>query len=339
MLTIDGSFGEGGGQILRSSLALSMVTRRAIRISKIRAGRKKPGLLRQHLTAVKMASMVCRAQTSGAELGSTELTFEPGPVTPGHYELSVGSAGSATLVMQTVLPALLVAEGPSSLTLGGGTYNPFAPPFDFLVKAYLPMVNRMGPRVDATLERPGFFPAGGGRFHVSVTPAKELTPVSIAERGEITKRCARALVANLPRTIAEREVKLVTKRMGWAPECLIVEETKNSLGPGNVVMIELTSEHLTEVFSAFGEVGVTAEAVADEAVDQCRRYLAADVPVGEYLADQLLLPLALAGGGSFKTLSLSRHSTTHIELIQKFLEVGVETRDTGRDNVLVTIRK
>ena len=171
MLTINGSQGEGGGQILRTALAMSLVTGKPFRIVRIRAGRKKPGLLRQHLTAVQAAAQIGQATVEGAAIGSQELTFTPGEIRPGEYRFAVGTAGSATLVLQAVLPALLTAPGLSVLTLEGGTHNPFAPPFDFLHRSYLPLVNRMGPTVEARLERPGFYPAGGGKFVVTVEPA------------------------------------------------------------------------------------------------------------------------------------------------------------------------
>ena len=174
MLTIDGSRGEGGGQILRTSLGLSLVTGRAFRIVRIRAGRAKPGLRHQHRTAVQAAARVGNAEVEGAEVGSMELTFVPGAVAAGEYEFSVGTAGSAALVLQAVLPALLTASQPSRLKLEGGTHNPFAPPFDFLAKTFLPIVNRMGPRVTAELERPGFYPAGGGEMRLTIEPCARL---------------------------------------------------------------------------------------------------------------------------------------------------------------------
>src|SRR6202140_4872670 len=159
MILIDGSIGEGGGQILRTALGLSMVTGQPFRIENIRAGRDKPGLLRQHLTAVNAAAEICGANVEGAAISSRELSFSPGNVKSGEYTFSIGSAGSTTLVLQTVLPALLAADGPSSLTLEGGTHNPHAPPIDFLEKAFVPLVNRMGPTVHVALERAGFYPA------------------------------------------------------------------------------------------------------------------------------------------------------------------------------------
>src|SRR4051812_32152440 len=305
MLTIDGSFGEGGGQILRSSLALSMITGSPFRIENIRANRDPSGLARQHLTSVTSAAQVCGAAVEGAELRSRELTFRPGAVVPGDYTFSVGSAGSTTLVLQTVLPALLTAGAPSLLTLEGGTHNPFAPPLDFLEKAFLRLINRMGPTVEVDLERPGFAPRGGGRLVVSIEPSARLFPLELTERGTVLTQMAKATVAGLPRSIAERELAVVSERLGLGPDQIEVEELPEAYGPGNILAIEILSEHITEVFTGVGRRGVSAEAVARDAVESAARYLAAGVPVGDCLADQLLLPLSLAGGGVFKTLALT----------------------------------
>jgi RNA 3'-terminal phosphate cyclase (ATP) len=321
MLDLDGSEGEGGGQILRSSLALSMVTGTPVRIRNVRARRPKPGLMRQHLVAVKAAARIGGARVTGAEIGSSSLTFIPGAVRPGKHELSVGSAGSTTLVLQTVLPALLCASEPSLLVLEGGTHNPMAPPFEFLERTYLPLVNRMGPRVQAELERAGFYPAGGGRIVVSIEPAPRLIGFELLERGEIRQKQALALVSRLPRHIGEREVSEAARLAEW--DSLEVREV-DTPGPGNAVLLSVESEALTEVFAGFGERGVPAEKVAAWAVRDVQTYLAAGVPVGENLADQLLLLLALAGSGAFATLPLSGHSTTQIDLIPRFLDVKIQ---------------
>jgi RNA 3'-terminal phosphate cyclase (ATP) len=325
MLTIDGSSGEGGGQILRTALALSLVTAKPFRIENIRAGRKNPGLLRQHLTAVNAATEISRAEVTGAAIGSRELTFAPGSVVSGNYAFAVGTAGSTTLVLQTVLPALLIASGKSKLILEGGTHNPFAPPFDFLEKSFLPLINRMGPRVTAELERPGFYPAGGGRMSVTIEPATRLDRLDLPARGEVLARRARAVVANLPISIAERELKVIARKLSWPREFTTAESIERSPGPGNVVIIELECEQVTEVFTGFGERSLRSEAVAEKAVQQARRYIGSEAAVGEHLADQLLIPMSMAGGGSFTTLPLSRHATTNIEVIGRFLEVRIET--------------
>ena len=338
MITIDGSQGEGGGQVLRSSLALSLVTGKPFTITNIRAGRKKPGLMRQHLTAVNAATDVGNARVAGAFLHSTRLTFEPNEVCPNEYHFAVGTAGSATLVLQTVLPALLCASGVSTLRLEGGTHNPWAPPFDFLVKAFLPLVNRMGPVVDAMLVRPGFYPAGGGEFHVGINPTTELAPIELLDRGETKRVIAMAKVAHLHRNIAERELRVIARKMQLSEDNLVVEEIAGSRGPGNVVTIEVECEHLTEVFTGFGERRVPAEAVADKAVQEARRYLSTGAAVGEYLTDQLLVPLALAGGGAFRTLGLSRHAKTNIEVIKEFLDVEFEVDRESPPGCVVRVR-
>ena len=328
MFTIDGSRGEGGGQILRSALSLALVTGTPVRIHGIRAGRARPGLMRQHLTAVRAAAEVGHAEVSGAEIGSREVVFRPGAVTPGAYRFNVGSAGSTTLVLQTVLPALATASGPSELTLEGGTHNPMAPPFDFLERAFLPLLGRMGPRVTAHLEASGFYPAGGGRLRVTVAPAP-LTRLDLPERGEIRSRRVVAMVANLPGAIARRELDAAAAVLGWDPSCFRIEVIKGAPGPGNVVTIAVESEHVTEVFTGFGEKGVRAEVVAGRAATEARAYLDAGLPVGEHLADQLLLPMALAGGGSFRTGAPSSHTRTQIELLEQML--GARTIVTERD--------
>ncbi len=253
MIAIDGSHGEGGGQILRSALALSLVTGKPFRIENIRARRKKPGLMRQHLTAVNAAVEIGAARVSGNTIGSQELTFVPAALRSGQYRFAVGTAGSCTLVLQTVLPALVLADGPSKILLEGGTHNPAAPPFDFLANAFLPLLNRMGPSVTAVLERPGFYPAGGGRMRVRVTPARRLVPLHVLERGAVVGRTARATVARLPLSIAEREIAVVREKLAWEDDCMKVGETPDSSGPGNVLVLTVSSEQVTEVFTGFGE--------------------------------------------------------------------------------------
>jgi RNA 3'-terminal phosphate cyclase (ATP) len=337
MLTIDGSFGEGGGQVLRTALGLSLATGRDVRVENVRAGRAKPGLLRQHLTAVRAAAEIGGAEVSGAELGSRDVTFRPRRVRPGAYEFAIGTAGSASLVLQAVLPALLVGDAPTVLTLSGGTHNKAAPPFEFLARTFAPLVARLGASLALELHRPGFFPAGGGSFTATIRPAARLEPFDLDERGRTVSRCARAVVSNLPYSIAERETAVLQKRLGWPPEEVRAETTK-AAGPGNVVVVEVASEHVTEVITSFGERGLPAEAVAERAVKETRRYLATGAPVGEHLADQLLVPLALAGGGSFVTGPLSSHATTNIAVIERFLDVRfrIDERGDGLSRVSVS---
>jgi RNA 3'-terminal phosphate cyclase (ATP) len=331
MIRIDGSSGEGGGQILRSSLSLSLATGRAFRIEDVRAKRERPGLLRQHLTAVLAAAEIGGAEVEGASLGSRTLSFIPGTVRPGEHRFVIGTAGSGTLVFQTILPALMTASAPSHITIEGGTHNLQAPPFDFLARCFLPVINRLGPKISVSLERYGFYPAGGGCFTAIIEPCDHLVPVDLAERGEITQRSVVAIVANLPRRIAQREIDTIANMLNWGTERMEIVETKNSVGPGNIALIELaTSTGVTELFCGFGRLGASAESVAAEAVKEARAYMVSEAALGEHLADQLLLPFALAGGGVFTAEKLNRHARTNMDVISTFLPVSFATCQEGR---------
>ncbi len=320
-LELDGSYGEGGGQILRTALALSLCFMRPVRLFKLRARRDQPGLRAQHLACVKAAAEISKAKVQGASVGSRELYFAPGPVHPGCYAFDIGTAGSTTLLLQTLLFPLLFAKAPSQLTLTGGTHNPKAPPFDFLAQAFLPLLARMGGRIHLKLKRPGFYPRGGGVLQAQIEPVSRLTPLELLERGKVLNILACAQVAGLARHIAERELKVLALSLGLREEALRAESL-TSCGIGNAVTVTVQCEHITEVFSGFGERGVRAETVAERLTSEVKEYLDAGVPVGPYLADQLLLPLALASGGKFLTLPPTSHTTTCIWVIEQFLPVS-----------------
>jgi RNA 3'-terminal phosphate cyclase (ATP) len=221
----------------------------------------------------------------------------------------------------------MLAAEPSRIVIEGGTHNNAAPPFDFLARTFVPLLERMGPKVQLQFERYGFYPAGGGRFCAEIQPAKALKGLHIGERGEIILRRSIGVVANLPRHIAQREVETVGKMLNWGSESFSVEESRNSAGPGNIVMIEIGSADVTEIFSAFGQVGLSAEKVASIAARDARGYLVSRAAAGEHLTDQLLLPIALAGAGSFTAEKINMHARTNIAVISKFLPVRFETRE------------
>lgn len=319
MWTIDGGRGEGGGQILRTGLALSLVTGEALQVTRIRAGRERPGLLRQHLTAARAAAELCGGALHGAELGSTELRFTPGAVRGGAYTFAVGSAGSATLVLQTVLPALALAKEPSSLVLEGGTHNPAAPPYPFLARAFAPHLRTLRVGLELQLERPGFFPAGGGRFTARVAPTAGFPAFPLQERGAHLRTEIVALLSGIPRAVGERELGAMRRRPALQGAALRVEEVRSPAGPGNALTIELGFEHGTELVTHFGERGVRAEQIAEGAAEEVEALLAAEVPIGEHLADQLLPYLALGAGGSFLTVQPSSHTSTQAALLTELL--------------------
>lgn len=320
MIVIDGSLGEGGGQVLRTSLALSIATGQPFRLENVRAGRKKPGLLRQHLTALRAAQRVGAAVIEGDELGSSRVSFRPAAVVAGHHELRVGSAGSTALVVQAVLPPLLTADAPSTIVVEGGTHARSAPPFEFLERTFAPLVERTGARVRPRLERHGFFPAGGGRIVVEVTPTERLEPFELLERGELGLRRARALSAHLDPDIARRELGVVERAMSWRKAWTEHREV-DSHGPGNALLAIIEAGELTEVFSSFGARGVRAEAVAETLVKDVKTWLASSAPACPHLADQLMVPLALAGGGAVRTVRRTLHAATNGDVIAAFLDI------------------
>jgi RNA 3'-terminal phosphate cyclase (ATP) len=317
MIIIDGSEGEGGGQVVRNALALSLATGQAFRITKIRGGRAKPGLMRQHLTAVEAACAIGNAECEGVAIGSGEIAFRPGSVRAGNYCFAVGTAGSTGLVLQTILMPLLAADGPSRLVIEGGTHNMMAPPFDFIARVFLPILNRMGPRVDARLIRHGFFPRGGGRIEVDIAPAP-LAPIDCLDRGALRSVSATALFAGLPYEIAEREIETARKLLDWPDDAFAVRQLPQEMGPGNALLLEAAFDHVSEIVTGFGKIGVSAESLAKTAAHRMAGFLACPAFAGPYLQDQLLLPFALAGGGAFTTVKPSQHARTAADIIALF---------------------
>jgi RNA 3'-terminal phosphate cyclase (ATP) len=344
MIELDGSHGEGGGQILRTALALSMCTGVPLRISNIRAKRAKPGLMRQHLACVHAAQQVSAADVTGAELGSQALQFAPGTVKAGDYRFAIGTAGSCTLVLQTVLPPLMLADAPSTLRLSGGTHNPMAPPYHFLERSFAPLVRRCGAGLELTLRRHGFYPAGGGQIEATVTPpAGGLQPFDLKERGALRESYAQALIPALPRSVAMRELQALGHALGWSQEQLQVPTVRQNEGPGNALLATLVYEHVTEVFTSFGERGVSAEQVASALATEVKAYEASNGAAGRHLADQLALPLALAVAATGRSArygfsEMTEHTRTNFGVIERFLPVEFDTTH-GERQLVVEVRK
>lgn len=330
LIEIDGSEGEGGGQILRTALGLSIVTGRPFRITRIRARRSKPGLLRQHLCAVMAAREIGLATAEGAQLGSQELLFWPTANRAGTYRFAIGTAGSTALVLQAILPALLCADGPSELTLEGGTHNPNAPGFEFLAQAFAPLLARMGAGLELDLQRRGFFPAGGGKVLARIRPATTWAPLALQSNPGPFRLRALALVSALDRTIGERELVALRQRVnGLKAEHCEFRSEPQPRGPGNALQLVVTGQELTEVFSGIGERGVSSEQIARAVAEEAHTYLASGAAVGEWLGDQLMLPLALGAGGSYTTSMVSEHARSNAQTIMRFLPVRIAFAAAG----------
>lgn len=324
--------------MLRTALTLSMVTGTPFRMTEIRGGRQKPGLMRQHLTCVQAAAGVCGGATDGAELKSTEVIFHPGEVKAGDYHFRIGTAGSTMLLAQTLLPALWGAKGDSSLLLEGGTHNPMAPPADYLFEVYLPMLKRMGIKIEGELLRYGFVPAGGGKVRFKIKGGQSGKSVSILERGELKERKIHCLGAFLPDPVLGKEAGSLRKSLDWSEECVRLQETANADCAGNVVAAAVDFEQVSERVSVFGAYGKSSERVAKEAAKQMKDYLGSGAVVGRHLADQLLPSMSLAGAGEFVTGPLSNHFKTNLAVIQKFLAVGAEVSGLSKGASRIVIK-
>ena len=319
---VDGSTGEGGGQMLRTSLTLSCITGKGLHIENIRAARRNPGLAKQHLSCVEAACQICNGRADGATKGSQVLDFTPGSIRSGDYHFDIGSAGSASLVSQTILPALFLADNPSTVTVKGGTHNPMAPPFDFLEETFLPAISTTGFDGSCKLIKHGFFPAGGGKISFNIQPWQENAggEIDLCRQSKKTLIQARIYTAKLPEHVAQRQRKLL---LGSSLNIHSVEhiDVKDSDGPGNCAMIRLCSDERTTVFTAFGRPGKPSEKVISEIVGLAGDFLKSEAAVDRFLADQLLIYMALAKAGSFTTNELSSHLKTNMEVIKKFLPV------------------
>ncbi len=326
MLIVDGSYGEGGGQILRTTLSLAAILQRPVRIERIRARRPQPGLRPQHLTAVRAIAAVCDASLEGDRVGSQELIFRPGHAPrPGRYEVDVsqvagaGSAGSVTLVFQTVLLPLALADGPSHLVLRGGTHVEWSPPFHYLVHVYLPALAYMGIRAEVQLTRWGWYPQGGGEMLARIAGGARLQPQDFTQRGPLRRLWGLSATSKLPAHIRQRQAERARARLREAGVLAEVQQADApSAGPGTCVFLCAEYERIAAGFTAYGRRGLPAERVADAAVDEFLAYKAGQGAADPYLADQLVLPLALAGG-ALTTVRITSHLLTNIWVVERFL--------------------
>ncbi len=323
IVSVDGSTGEGGGQILRTSLALSCITGKSLHIENIRASRRNPGLAKQHLSCVQAACQICNGKCQGSVQRSQILDFQPGPVQSGDFYFDIGSAGSASLVIQTVLPALFLADKPSTVTVTGGTHNPLAPPFDFLSETFLPAIATAGFHGNCKLVKYGFFPAGGGKITFNIQPwQKNINrSINLCEPTNKPQISARIYTAKLPENIVQKQHKLLLQSKLDINNIEHLRVT-DSDGPGNCVMMRLCYGKHTTVFTAFGMRGKPSEQVVSEVVNLSKDFLTSKAVVDRFLADQLLIYMAISKAGCYTTNELSAHLKTNMEIIKKFLDAN-----------------
>jgi RNA 3'-phosphate cyclase len=341
MIDIDGAQGEGGGQILRTSLALSLITGQAFRLRNLRAGRDKPGLRPQHLAGVHAAATIGQANTRGATLGSDDLVFEPGQVTPGNHHFTIGTAGATALVLHTVyLPlacASACASAASSVTIDGGTHVRAAPCYHFLAITWARYLQRIGLNIDVAMRRPGFYPRGGGLIEAAIQPWTERAGLTI-DAIQVPRRVKGfSAVAGLPEHICRRQAERLRDRLAHLDLDADVREETWKGGPGTVVGVELPTEPAPTFFFAIGERGKPAERVADEAAQQVRSFLKSEpLGVDEHSADQLVLPLALAPpSSSFPVAAVSSHLLTNATVIRHFLQRDIVVEgELGKSSVV-----
>lgn len=333
MLYIDASQGEGGGQVLRSSLAMSVITTRPIHLTGIRAGRRNPGLAPQHLAGVRAAAQICSAGVVGDAIGSQELTFTPGSVArPGDYTFDIqalagqGSAGALSLLLQTILLPLALADGPSRLTLRGGTHVAWSPPVHYVLWVLLPMLRRIGISASIELADYGWYPKGGGEARVTIDGSAELQGVMLTERGEFVGLEGLAIASNLPSHIPQRISGRANNRLreaGLPPRVEPMRVTGPSEGAG--VFIALAYEHVMAGFTGLGRPGKPSDVVADEAVEPLIQYHRQTAALDPHLPDQLLPALMLAAGPSLlSTVEITLHTLTNIAIVQHFVERRVD---------------
>lgn len=336
-IDIDGSFGEGGGQILRTAISLSLLTGKSFCICNLRAQRQKPGLRPQHLAAVKAAVKISGADATGAETGSRELLFFPKPAQPGNYRIDIGTAGSTGLVFQTLLPALASLEEESRLEIKGGTHNPKSPCFNFIEECFLKTLARTGVDVDAEISRHGFYPRGAGAVSFIIHPRKERKALKLVEPADWQDPKAEIILAGLEMHIAEREKAELVERLGIDPESVAINFLASDTGPGNAALVRVSGAGRTEILSGFGEPGKRAERVAQELAREAKNFIKSRAQLDPYLADQVLIHLALGPGGEFTTNHLSSHFHTNLKIIREFLKVKDEISHQAPDLNLVKI--
>jgi RNA 3'-phosphate cyclase len=330
VIEVDGAHGEGGGQLLRNTAALAAVVGTQVRVTNIRAGRPKPGLAAQHVTALRAVAAISDAKVEGLQVGSRQIVITPGKLRGGRFSFDVGTAGSVTLVLQACLPAALRAPEPVELHLIGGTDVRWSPPLDYFRFVFLPLLSRMGGRVSIEVVRRGYYPAGGGEIRVNIVPSPEFRPLLVEPPGSLRRVRGIAHVGNLPADVAQRMKHAAMRRFVGIAEVKVDETSEAAIGPGGAIV--LWTEHENTVLGASGlaEKGVPAEALGQAAGDGIVQDLKAHASLDVHASDQVLVYCALAKGESrFSCREVSQHAETTMWLLKTMLDTGFETVQVG----------
>ncbi len=339
MLEIDGSYGEGGGQILRTALSLSCLLRKPFRIFNIRTGRKKPGLMPQHLSCVQALALISGAKVRGGEIGSTELVFEPEDPKPGEYFFDIGTAGSTTLLLQAILPPLIFQKERSRITLTGGTHVPFSPPYHYVADIFIPILANLGITLHASILQYGFYPKGGGKISIEVSPSEKIKALTLTEKAEAKVVSGISVVSDLPLSIADRQKNAALEVIARSGLKAGIETFKvTSYSPGTFLFLQARTEDCPAGFSSLGERGKKAETVGKEAAEDFLHYYHTAACLDRHLADQIVLYLARAGSkSSFTTSSVTEHLLTNLRIIEKFLGIrySIQGEKGGRGKVTI----
>ena len=327
MIEIDGSYGEGGGQIVRTALSLSCLLKKPFRIFNIRKGRKKPGLMPQHLTCVRAAQLISGAEVKGDQTGSIELLFSPCDVKGGYLSFDIGTAGSTSLVLQTLIPALAFSQQKTMLTLKGGTHVPLSPSFHYLNGVFVHFLEQIGIRVQLSIESYGFYPRGGGIVRADIFPAKNIKSLQVMERGDVLRLQGYSAVGNLPLSIADRQKNALVRKINEEINDINISPLIEllgvpSVGQGTFVYIESKSEHSISGFTALGARGKKAEVVGEEAAEEFIKYYTTGAALDHHMADQIVLYLSMCNEESaFTASAVTNHLLTNLWVIGFFHKI------------------
>ena len=338
MLNVNAELEGSSLEVLAACLSLSMATQTPFRMDNVLSKATPSGLCRPALALIRAAAMICNAELEGNEIGSRRLIFRPKTVLAGSYEFQLPLAQGLSQVLLCLLPALMKLEESSSLALQGATHDPGSPSTDFLSRVFIPVLEQVGPSLRVKVERPGFFPAGGGKVTAEIKPSASTSSWEIFDGGRLLKNSATILLAHESKKLAQRQLEQVQSKLSWKASDCRIEVAKHAIGPGSVLCLEMIKENVSALFCGYAGAHDTPHQAGQDVIERFRRFAAQRVPVSPMLAQTLLVPLALSQGGEFRTTPLSKGSTDCIRIIQRFLEVRIDVEHSSRADAIVRIQ-